>query len=269
VIALHTGCLPHTDIVTDLRLARNAGFDGIELSIPKLLRHVEGGYRPEQIASSLGTLSVTMLDALLAIERRGQEQRSACERVAEIAAVLGCTALQVVALDDFADFGAAEMRRVLVAALSELSDVAAPHGIRLALEPVSFSPFRQLDQALEVVMEVGVDRAGIVLDTWHLWAADVPWEQVAALDPSSIVCAHLGDGHPRSGATWSDADRNALPGDGVVPLKEGIEAIRATGFAGPWSVEILGHVNLPPAALAIELVQRARRLLEPAPYQRS
>jgi sugar phosphate isomerase/epimerase len=267
-VALHTGFTPRTSVTEDVRMARAAGFDGIELSIVKLLEEADG---IDAIARSLGPLSVTMLDALTSIESSGRAQRAAmrarCERSAELAAALGCRTIQVVALGDFEDTSPDGLRRTLVAALDELSDVAAPHGVRLALEPLSFSPFNDLDSALDVIDRVGRDRVGLVLDTWHLWTTGVSWSAVAAVDPALIACAHIGDGRPRSGPVWSDDDRNALAGDGIVPLAEGVAAIRRTGFTGPWSVELLGDTGaLPeplrdPPALAAELLLRARRVL--------
>ena len=85
-----------------------------------------------------------------------------------------------------------------------------------------------------------------------------------ALDPDSIVVAHISDVLPRQGDEWSDADRDVLPGDGILPLREGIEAIRSTGFDGLWCVEMLGayHWEWDPYLLAREVKQRADALLQ-------
>jgi sugar phosphate isomerase/epimerase len=86
---------------------------------------------------------------------------------------------------------------------------------------------------------------------------------VAALDPRRITVAHLGDVTPRRGSRWSDDDRDVLLGDGVLPLADGIAAIRATGYDGVWCVEQMGayHWEWDPYVLAGELRERARRLL--------
>ena len=109
---------------------------------------------------------------------------------------------------------------------------------------------------------MGKERVGLVLDTWHLWTAGVPWSQVATIDPSLIVCAHIGDSVWHRQVNWSDDDRNVLPGDGVVPLPQAVAAITETGFPGPWSVELLGSPSgWEPAALAAEMLRRARSIL--------
>jgi sugar phosphate isomerase/epimerase len=269
-LALHAGCVMYTNVITDIRVAREAGYDGIELWIPKLKRYLEAGFSAAEAAASLGPLQVTMLDTILPVEAADAATRARviddCSRMAEVAAVLRCPALQVVALDHFDTDDWPAQRRTLVASLNELADIAHARGVRLALEPVTFSRFRSLSQALEVIDAVGSSRIGLCLDTWHLWTSGTPWEEVAALDRDLIVCVHISDTHPKTGAGWRDEDRTALPGDGILPLPLGIEAIRATGYDGVWSVEMLSrrHWEWDPEVLAAELLSRARALLAPA-----
>jgi sugar phosphate isomerase/epimerase len=147
--------------------------------------------------------------------------------------------------------------------LAELADISAPFGVRLALEPVSFTPLRTLGQALEVLEVAGRDNVGLCLDTFHLWTGGTSWEEVAALDPALVMVAHISDVKPRKGEEWSDDDRDVLPGDGILPLEEGIAAIRATGYDDLWCVEMLGayHWEWDPFVLAAELKRRAELLL--------
>lgn len=268
--ALHAATIMHTNVVTDVRVARAAGYDGIELWIPKLARYLDAGFTPDDLRQELGPLRVTVLDTLLSIESSDPATRKRlladCARMAEVAAALDCPAIQVVALDDFDGSSWPEQRRALVASLAELAVVAGAHGVRLAVEPVVFSRFRALSQALEVIEAVGADRVGLCLDTWHLWTAGTPWEDVAALDPDLIVCVHLGDTEARSGPAWRDADRTALPGEGVLPLRDAIDAILATGYDGSWAVEMKSerHWEWDPQVLAGAVLQRARLLMPPA-----
>lgn len=269
-LALHAGCIMHTNLATDVRVARSAGYDGIELWIPKLIRYLDAGFSTADLRALLGPLRVTMLDTLQPVEDTTHATRaklvSDTERMTRVAAALGCPALQVVALDRFETDDWPAQRDTLVDVLGQLAQIAHPEGIRLALEPVTFSRFRSLEQALEVIHAVGSERVGLCLDTWHLWTSGTPWEEVARLDPEVIVSVHMSDTNPRTGAGWRDADRTALPGDGILPLEEGVAAIRATGYDGPWSVEMLSehHWEWDPDVLAAELLRRARSLLSGA-----
>jgi sugar phosphate isomerase/epimerase len=266
-ISLHSVSMMYSNTITDIGVTRAAGYDGIELFLPKVFRYLDVGYSVDDLSAALGPLQVTMLDALMPVERRDPQFRagmlSDCERAAAIAARLGCPAIQVVALDEFAATDRDGICREVVSSLCRLADVAAPYGVRLGLEPVSFSPFHALSDALAVIDRVGTDRAGLVLDTWHLWTSGTSWDEVARLDPSLIVCVQLGDSGVRQGTTWKNSDRTELPGDGVLPLRTAIDSVRATGYTGIWSAELLSprHWEWEPQTLAAELLRRIQALL--------
>jgi sugar phosphate isomerase/epimerase len=267
LLGLHTGTIMHTNLMTDIRVAQETGYDAIEFFIPKLLRYLDAGYRAEEVRPVLGTLKLTMINSFLHIERQDpdarRELREQCERLCQVAQTLGCPLLQVVALNGLQGEPWPQIRSKVGQSLAELADIAAPFGVQLALEPVTFTPLRTLTQALEVLDTAARDNVGLCLDTFHLWTAGTAWEEVAALDPALIMVAHISDVLPRQGAEWSDADRDVLPGDGILPLRKGIEAIRATGYDGLWCVEMLGayHWEWDPYMLAAEVKQRADALL--------
>jgi len=266
LFGLHTGSIMHTNLATDLRVARQAGYDAVEIYIPKLLRYLDAGYRPEDLA--LGTLQVAMLNSFLHIERQAPESRrelrEQCVRLCAVAKALNCPRLQVISLNALKGQSWPEIRTQVGKSLTELADIAAPYGVCLVMEPVSFTPLRTLAQALEVVDVASRDNVVLCIDTFHLWTGGTPWEEVAALDPSLIGAVHISDVTPRRGEEWSDDDRDVLPGDGILPLNEAIAAIRATGYDGLWSVEMLGavHWEWDPVILAQELRRRAEKLLQ-------
>ena len=267
LLGLHTGTIMHTNLMTDIRVARETGYDAIEFTVPKLLRYLDAGYRAEEILPSLGSLCVALINSFLHIERQDpearREMRAQCERLCTVAQTLDCPALQVVALNGLRGEPWPEIRSKVGRSLAELADIAAPYGVKLALEPVTFTPLRTLPQALEVLDVAARDNIGLCLDTFHLWTAGTSWDEVAALDPTLIVVAHISDVTPRQGDEWRDADRDVLPGDGILPLQEGIQAIRATGYDDLWCVEMLGayHWEWDPYVLAREVKLRADTLL--------
>lgn len=268
-LGLHTGSILHTNLMLDIHVARESGYDAIEFTIPKLVRFLDAGHPADEISAALGSLRLAVINSFLHIERQQPEFRrqlvEQCRRLCQVAQHLGCPSLQVVALNDLRGEPWPEIRAKVGRSLAELADVAAPYGVTLALEPVSFTPLCTLSQALEVLEVAGRDNVGLCLDTFHLWTAGTPWNEVAALDAGRIVVAHLSDVMPRQGSEWSDADRDVLLGDGILPLQEGIEAIRSTGYDGLWCVESLGayYWEWDPFVLARELKKRASRLLGP------
>ena len=61
LLGLHTGSIMHTNVVTDIRIAREAGYDAIEIYIPKLVRYLDAGYQAEELLPALGSLRPAML----------------------------------------------------------------------------------------------------------------------------------------------------------------------------------------------------------------
>lgn len=267
ILGLHAGCILHTNMLTDLRIVKSVGFDAIEIWVPKLERYLNAGYRVDDLAFGLEATKVNMLNRLASID--GQESTSPyelhsdCERLCRVAQALNCKHLQVVALNAFKGLPWPKIRNKAVQALQELADIAAPFGVRLAFEPVAFTPFRSLGRALEIVDAAERENIGVVVDTFHHWAAGGSWEQLSKLDAAMIASVHIGDATKKSGDEWSDDDRDVLPGDGVIPLWEGIKAIQNTGYDGVWVVEMMGrsHWEWDPLVLAGELKQRVEALL--------
>jgi sugar phosphate isomerase/epimerase len=256
-LSLHTICTRHSNLATDIRVAREAGYTAIEPTTFKLERYLNAGYRAEELLLALGSLTVDMISSFEPVERQDPDlMRRRCQRLCEVAQSLGCNAFQVVTLDGLKHLSWREMRREFAALLRELADIAAPFGVRLALEPVAFAPLKTLAQALEVIEAAERDNIGLNVDTFHIWAGGTPWEEVARLDPRMILVVHLSD-------AWSDADRGVFPGKGIIPLKEGIDAIRSTGYDGAWAIEMISdyYGEWDPLDLAREAKARAEALL--------
>jgi sugar phosphate isomerase/epimerase len=252
-------------LITDIRVARETGYGAIEPTTFKLERYLDAGYRAEDLLPALGPLDVDMISSFEPIERQdAEEMQRRCRRLCEAAQALGCCAFQVVALDGLKHLPWSKMRAEFAKSLKALADIAAPFGVRLALEPVAFAPLKTLAQALEVIDSAERDNIGLNIDTFHIWAGGTPWEEVARLDHRTIVVAHLSDAAPRQGEEWSDADRGVFPGEGVIPLREGIAAIRSTGFDGAWAIEMISdyYWEWDPMDLAREAKTRAEVLLE-------
>jgi sugar phosphate isomerase/epimerase len=269
-LALHGASLPGTELPDDVASAKAAGFDAIELWWPKVVAHLGADGTLAGIRDELGELQVAMLNVLMPIEARRADQQASllkqCEQMAAFATAVGCRSIQAVALDDFATADWAGQRAQLLEALTAITERAWAHGVRIALEPVSFSPLSDLEQALDLIDAIGFDRVGLVLDTWHLWTADVGADSLAGMDPELVDSVQVSDATPRSGTAWSDADRAVLPGDGLIPLADYVVAITRAGYRGTWSSEALGMdaAQWPPQELAVQLRERLAQILAEA-----
>lgn len=123
--------------------------------------------------------------------------------------------------------------------LADAAASAARHGVRLALEFQAGAAFcNNLQTAAAAVEQVGSPHLGLCLDVFHFYTGPSKPEDLECLTRNSLLHVQLCDlsGTPRELAT--DADR-VLPGDGDIPLGPILDRLRAIGYAGCVSVELL------------------------------
>jgi sugar phosphate isomerase/epimerase len=133
-------------------------------------------------------------------------------------------------------------RRLACGALAELAPQAAELGVTLAIEPMhpgcaaQWTFLTSLDDALDLVQEVAHPHVQLAIDTYHLGFERGLADRVAALVPH-VALVQLGDGRcPPAG----EQNRCRL-GEGRIPLKQIIAALRAGGYDGYFDVELLGE----------------------------
>ena len=120
-----------------------------------------------------------------------------------------------------------------------VADIGAPFGIRYYLEPVAWTPLGSLARAVEVIDAAERDNAGLVLDFWHLWQRGTTPDDVARLDRRFISGVDFADSLGPAGSPSPDQrSRCVWPGEGEIPLREWVAAVRATGFDGWWDNEL-------------------------------
>lgn len=78
---------------------------------------------------------------------------------------------------------------------------------------------------------------------WHVSRRNIPFSKVAELPGRFVGAVELDDAlATREGTLWEDTiHHRRLPGEGDLDQQGFIEAIRATGYDGPWGVEILSE----------------------------
>jgi sugar phosphate isomerase/epimerase len=83
------------------------------------------------------------------------------------------------------------------------------------------------------------DNAGLVLDFWHLWQRGTTPDDVARLDRRFISGVDFADSlGPAGSPSPGQRSRCVWPGEGEIPLREWVAAVRATGFDGWWDNEL-------------------------------
>nr|WP_300146430.1 sugar phosphate isomerase/epimerase family protein [Propionicimonas sp.] len=250
----------HGNVVNDIRIAKEAGFAGIELQSPKLYRYLALGLPLDALLPRLNGLVVSAVGALQEDEPEIVTREAV--RLAEITAALGAPMMQMctgpVDPEVVKDFRAGRLRpedRRYRGALglsdrealewtaknvALAADIAADHGIGVCLEPLGWAPVNSVGQAVQILELINRPNVGINIDFWHFYVAGDTPEDIARLDPSIISTIHVDDGLPVAPGDVPDQahHRNVWTGGGVIPIQEWVDAVKSTGFDGWYCTEI-------------------------------
>lgn len=137
------------------------------------------------------------------------------------------------------------------AAFDALATEAAEHGTRVAYEFLPFATYGpSLEDGIDLVTKVANPAGGLCIDIWHVARPRTDYAVIAERVPGEYVFSvELNDGAPEPvGTLFEDTvHRRLLPGEGSFDVPAFIDAVRATGFDGPWGVEMLSdrHRSLP------------------------
>jgi sugar phosphate isomerase/epimerase len=120
--------------------------------------------------------------------------------------------------------------------LYEVLPIAEIRGVKLAIEPLKpcYTDFiNTIDQAMELVEHINHPLVGVYLDTYQLWGTNI--FQGIEQASSRIFAVHLADS---PGVPQSTEDR-LIPGEGVIPIRDIVQAIEDTGYLGWYEIELM------------------------------
>lgn len=222
-----------------LTACRRAGIDQVSLWRHKYLDQDPGETAAAVRAEGLRVSSLCR-GGFFTGTRPAAEAEADNQRAIEEAVALGSPILVLVcgpALGGDIAAAEADIRR----GIERMLPAAQSAGVTLAIEPfhpmflAERSAIVTLAQANRLVAEFADPRVALAVDTYHVW-----WDP--ALDDGlrdaagHIAAVHVADWLV---PTESLLAGRGLPGDGVIPLRDLLRRIEATGFTGPVEVEVL------------------------------
>lgn len=127
--------------------------------------------------------------------------------------------------------------------LHALASDAFKAGTRVGLEPMPFADVRTPADGLNLVEMVDHPGVGLFLDVWHVGRAGIPMGSLSTIPARHIVGVELDDAPVEIvGSLLEDTFHGRrFPGEGVLDVAGFVAAIRATGYVGPWGVEMLSR----------------------------
>jgi 2-keto-myo-inositol isomerase len=244
LLAINGATTMKATLPEDIAAARDGGFKGLEIWAAKMDAFLEAKSIGElgALFEAAGVQPVSINSIEFITFRAPAEYASIearCRELSERARALGCDTIVVVPSPTPDGVGWSEIRDESVRVLSELAEVAAPYGVRLAFEFLGFPwcSVRTLSQCWDIVQETARDNVGLVLDTCHFYAGGSGLGAIGQLDPRRILVFHINDVEERPLETIEDAHR-LLPGEGVIPLDAIVGGLSDIGYDGPCSVEL-------------------------------
>ncbi len=244
-LALNGATTMKADLATDVRAAAAAGFDYVEIWAAKLRQFL----KEHQVAelktlfgeSGVKPLSINSIEHITFSDAAAYTQiRTECEELSSIAAAIGCPYIVVVP-GKFPPGGLSsyEVIEETVQVLRELASIGERHGVSLAFEFLGQKDcsVQTLELADEIIVKVNRRNIGLVIDSFHFYAGGSTVKMIDAIDPKRLFIFHINDAEDLPSGQLTDAHR-LLPGLGILPLREIIEAFRRIGYDGVASVEI-------------------------------
>jgi sugar phosphate isomerase/epimerase len=255
-LALHTWTLDTTALPDALRAARSAGWSAVELRRIDFARSAEAGQPAEAV---LDIVRASGLPVACVGGQFGWMFADGPERARLIAAMTeSCRwarALGASVVMSPADMGEGDLTRA-AAAVREVGDIGAAHGVRIALEaPSQAKQLNTLDRLRELIARAGHSSCGLLVDAYHLHRGGGGLRAVEDLGPGEIAYVQFSDVAASGLQPGQTLDR-LPPGRGIVPFRDFFRLIADSGYLGHCSYEAPN-----PAAWARDPVTVAREAL--------
>ena len=255
-LVLNASTIRPTPLKEKIRVADEAGFDGIELWVRELEDYEKAGGNLKELGQELRErgLSVPNVIGLWDTIPPTQEEWDAIlptsrERM-RMCADVGSTHVAALPFPDRDPFehrwGAARYADLLKIGKEE-------YNIIPALEFVGFvKGVNRLGFASGIAIDANDPDACIIADTFHLWRGGSGFNGVRHLQGKFIADFHWNDVGPEADPnTGGDKDR-IYPGDGILPLVDVLKQLAEIKYTGPLSLELFNetHWKMDPAEVA-------------------
>lgn len=262
-LSLHTGSLGTLPLADALRVAKETGWDGIELRYADFTRAMEAG---NSIADLLGLVKASGLPVTaVGVERgwfyaRGEERArllGIIETVSGWADELGAPIVM-----SPCDVEQGDLQQA-AASVREVGDLVARRGKTVALElNISLIQFRHLRQVRELLKLAGHPNVGLLVDTYHIQRGDGGVKTYESLDPGEIAYFQYSDVPSGPIEPPSDTFNRLPPGEGIVPFAQILPIVTAKGYTGYLSYEVLHPVAFErdPFEVSAEALAASRKL---------
>lgn len=237
--------LENSNLVKDLELCDKHGYDFIEIRTMDKLPEYLKDRSIDELADFFTTHHIKPLafNALVFFNNRDeagyQEIIKEFKEMMEAGKKLGVQYVVAVPLVTEEKILKSDIRKSCVEVLTELSDIAEPYGMKIAVEFVGHPhcTVNTFGQAYDIVEAVNRENVGLVLDCFHFHAMGSKIEDLKNADGSKIFILHMDDTEDFPIGLLTDEDR-LWPGLGAIDLDGILSTLKEIGYSNVASVEL-------------------------------
>ncbi|MEO8756940.1 MAG: sugar phosphate isomerase/epimerase [Devosia sp.] len=235
-----------------VKATAKAGFRGIGLWHTDL-EHIRVHHSLSEIKTILDDngmkhLELEFLTDWFVDGARRRESDSRRRKLLEASAALGAKHIKV---GDFYSTPTTMPR--LIDEFGALCRDADDFGATIGFEFMDSAMLPSLDGALQMVDGAGAKNGGLILDIVHFMLLKIPFEAARHIPLRYLVSVELNDGALPGSRLHDPARARRFCGEGDWDGRGFIDAIRATGYKGPWAVEVFSEEL---TKLPLELLSR-------------
>jgi sugar phosphate isomerase/epimerase len=263
-LALHTWTLDTTPLADALRIAKQTGWNAVELRRVDFTRCLEAGMSNgeaiELVRASGIEVAILGAESGLLFAKTDELRRllGVFTETCANAAALGCATVMLAPGQNVGTL------REAAANCREAGAIAAKHGVRLALEFSSRHPvINSIAVAREILTLADHSSCGLLLDAYHLERTGSGGRGFEAVPASEIFAFQYSDVPPVPAGEQGPPTDRLPPGKGTVRWREVFGLLVEKGYSGYLSYEAPNpeHWSRPPGEVAREAANATRALL--------
>lgn len=253
------------DVKQQVRIAAEAGFEGIELWVKDIEAYLQNGGTIQDLKAYIADTGIAIVNAIAffrwadadaAVRDQGFAQ---AEREMRMLADLGCVA---VAAPPYGDVAGMTLE-AMAGQFARLAELAHGIGVEPYLEFWGRAKkLSRLSEAVFVAMESGARDVKLLLDPFHMYTGGSDVRSLTYLHGANIGIVHVNDYPavpPRE--QIGDSDR-VFPGAGIAPTREFARLLERAGYRGYLSLELfVGDYG---SEGALEVARRGRQAIATA-----
>ena len=267
-IALHTWTVDTTPLADALRIAREVGYNAVELRHIDFMRGRKAGMSEEAMVKAVRDANIKV--AVIGTEsgvlfESGDEFKrllGSLRYINEKCVALGCDVIMVSPGQNAPGGTPLAKQNLKICA-----EVCAEYGVKLALEFNSRHPvIRTLENGMELVDAVNLKNCGLLLDTYHLHCSGGNGTSFKNVPVEKIITFQFSDAPPGPPSDSRQPVDRLPPGKGAAPFVEIFKTLMALNYQGYMSYEAPNpeQWNRPADVVAREGADLVRALLAKA-----